>query len=412
VQTRLEHLPLDKADLLLTLGGVHLSLGALPRAEDLLRDVHALRRTTLGPFDLATLEAATALGGVLTQTRKLPEARETLESALTALRERHAGAHVALAAAKNNLAAERLARSDIAGARELLEDALGSDAPALGGGTEEVLKLHLMLGAVHYTNQRFDDALTQYQLALAICRRLRGERSVMSATILTNIAGVQTRVNALDAAEASVREALDTQSLALGPEHPHRVIALVNLADIQSARGDVEGALATYGTVLAVRTKTLDADDPRLLSIHSSIGLALTKLGRFEQAEPHARRAYERLLATVPNDTLFLPNATSNLARLLALTERFVEAEPLARKVYEQRRVTLAADDPHKLISQEIWVRVLLGLGRRAEGLSLARELLQLTSDQALEREERADLLRRLEAPDEVALEASTAEDA
>lgn len=96
--------------------------------------------------------------------------------------------------------------------------------------------------------------------------------------------------------------------------------AFLNTATARKAFGDPEGAAALYERARTIYERDLDKDDPRLAGLYNNYALALTDLGRFEEAETlffSALAVLEQKAGSEPDRAVTYLNLAENMERKL-----------------------------------------------------------------------------------------------
>jgi tetratricopeptide (TPR) repeat protein len=95
-------------------------------------------------------------------------------------------------------------------------------------------------------------------------------------------------------AESILRELLETQRKAFGPDSPQVFALLRNLGSCLHAARDFAGAAEMYRAAKQTAEKIFSSDHPNRVSSGFALALALLALGNLEEAEAHAREALEK----------------------------------------------------------------------------------------------------------------------
>jgi tetratricopeptide (TPR) repeat protein len=368
-----------------------------PLCEALLREAVQLLESLDGPWSVSALTARGSLGGVLLKTAKLEESHAQLAAVLNELLAAAPHEHMAICSARTNLAGERLSRGDFKSAEELLEAALRDHEPALGAHSDAVLRAHYMLATTLSAGRNKARARAELESVLARCDCADQANSELAFTARSVLGATLNALGEYEQARQVLAPAREALIGIFGPQHPTSLITTVNLADAHSGVGDYESALECFGYVLDERARSMPEGHPARLSMHSSVGLTLVKLGRYEEAEMHLRRVAEHPGAVELTGADVKSNARCNLALLLVETGRFEEAEAIARLELEARNASRPRSDRDRLFVLEVLVRALVGRAKFEEALPLARELVDATRGPGRELDRRVALQRRAE---------------
>ncbi len=275
----------DVAVTLVELGRVYEDQGLEDRAEPLLREALAIRRKTLGEEDHETATSLNELALLLRQRGSTAEAESLFRRVLAIDRKTRGDDHPDVSAALNNLALVAGDRGDYAAAEALSRQALAVSGKALG------------------------------------------ERHPRRAMQWNNLASALREQGKYDEAASALDEALGIAVPAFGGDHLLTVALKVNLARLHLARGEPANAEPLLRQALEVYKLKLPEKDWRVGSAESLLGAALTKLGRYDEAEPLLLEAGSALPeGPGPRGR----EARANRERLAALYESWARSEKAA----------------------------------------------------------------------------------
>jgi tetratricopeptide (TPR) repeat protein len=131
-----------------------------------------------------------------------------------------------------------------------------------------------------------------------------------------------------------LEQALAKQQEKLGPDHPHTLIFMSNLALAYQDAGQLEKALPLLEQALAKRQEELGPDRPDTLASMNSLASAYRKMGDFASAEPPLRECLILRQQKQP-DAWSTFNTQSQLGACLLGQKEYAEAEPLLVQGYE-----------------------------------------------------------------------------
>lgn len=115
----------------------------------------------------------------------------------------------------------------------------------LGDDPRREAELAHGLGGLAYRAQRYDDALTHYQRALRVQRRLLAADDPTLARTYNHIANVLIMLRDFDGAARYIEQSLAIRRRVLGAHHPLVAAALNNLVSVHLGRRDLTEAKAT-----------------------------------------------------------------------------------------------------------------------------------------------------------------------
>jgi tetratricopeptide (TPR) repeat protein len=276
--------------------------------------------------------AAVRLGSVLLAQGNLSESKEHFEHALRIVRTRAERDKALEALALNGLGALYWRRADYRHAASLFEMSVDATSQYIGPTDLAVSKLLSNLAVAYASIGDNARAEISFKRALSINERIRGVDDPSSAPILVNLALVHTqRKNwsraesvllrarsitersavssdplqlkilnnlgmvyyerrSLAAAESAFRSALERLD-ALGPTDATRGIVYSNLADVLSARGDYQSALAFYSQSIDIQEKSVGTRNGQFAKTLERFAQLLRKIHANEEAECVAARA-------------------------------------------------------------------------------------------------------------------------
>lgn len=384
IESTLHGEPQIRASLMATMGQAYKGLGLYAPARKLLEEAVVLRRDS-GAADPA------ALAGTLNQIADLGTVSADFDAAERGYREalainarttdRHASEQ--RAASLSGLGEVLQEKGQYDASRAALEEALalekrlypaaapqtantqlqlavtlgfaGNNAAAVDNGQQAVAMYRKLYGVEPHP--AFAEALNEVALilnrasdydgaeklfteALAMKRRLFGDRHPSIAIGLNNIAYVQEEHGAFAQAEANYRAALAMERDLLGSKHPRVAETLSNLAYVQQEQGQHAAALATMREALQVAGALHDGDHPEVARLQDTIGFWLTLSGEFAASEREIRQALAMRERLVGRDHTDYALSLLHMAILDNATQRYaqaLEAARTARAIFEKR---------------------------------------------------------------------------
>jgi tetratricopeptide (TPR) repeat protein len=227
------------------------------------------------------------------------------------------------------------------------------------------------LGVLLEQRGDYDEAQKLYLEALAMYRRLLGEKHPAIAIELGNVAQTLQDKGDLAGAESTFRQALAMQKELLGEVHPDVALTLNNLAFVQYQRGNTRGALATERESLAVYEKLFPGDNPEVARIMNRIGFWLTEAGEYAEADKELQGALamrRRLMGDAHPD---VASSLMHLAILQVAQRKYEEALVSSRRAVEILSAALSPTHWRTAVSESAEGAALTGLGKYAEAETL-----------------------------------------
>lgn len=222
------------------------------------------------------------------------------------------------------------------------------------------------LGGIHTELGLYDQARPLLEEALALRRRLLGDRHPEVAATLVRL-GTLAHLSGQGDPEAFFRSALALREDRFGPDHPEVADVLNRLGATLAARGRFDEAESTLRRALAIHERLWGEDDPRLAKqVHNLGGIALYH-GRIEDAERLIERALAIREAALPEDDLDLAGTREALALVRRQQGRPAEAAALLERLAATAERVWGPEHPY--LAKTL---LNLGLARRDLGQDVA----------------------------------------
>ncbi len=235
--------------------------------------------------------ALNALGEVLRDMGRTPEARDCFQRAL-AIMERTLGPdHPDVSAVLNNLGAALLTQGKLAEARGYLTRSLALDEATFGPDHPRVAISLLNLGGLENLADHPQDARKLLERALAIQRRALGADAPELAMALHNLGAVAAAEGDHEAAQRYFEDALAIFERALGHDHGHAALPLIGIGDTLLARARAADAALYYRRAIAILDRAYGADNADTAYALAGLGRALLQLDRPAEAIAPLERA-------------------------------------------------------------------------------------------------------------------------
>ncbi len=181
-------------------------------------------------------------------------------------------------------------RNDLDEAERRLGLALGV-AEEIAADDPRVAETLAALGSLHYERNRFAEAATLLDRALAIDETSLSPYDPKRAIHLTAQGLVRAQLGEFDAAAAHHSRALAIYREALGDDHPRVTIAMENLAGVYLVAGRYAEAAPHYARLLERVEAKLGPVHPDVARILDSYAIALRGLDRDDDASALETRA-------------------------------------------------------------------------------------------------------------------------
>ena len=316
--------PEVRAELLHTSGSILSVLGAYEAAEGQLTEALELRRELYGETHSDFVDTLTALAGIYREKGDLDQAESLARQAVATAETLGTGARFR-SGPLNELVSVMCYRSEFGAAEGPARQALELARKLPERSTKKIVALE-QLARIRNSQGRYREGAQLNREALALYRARYGETHPYNIGTLNNIGLSLRRMDELDAAEQTFREALELQRRNFGEEHKNHYL-LNNLAGVLSARGEYVQAEALYQEALA---HVLDNQGPEhWLNYLFALRTAMTRIGQGLAAESEV--ALRRLLAEWEprlGDHWRLDEGRSVLGSALQAQGRCTEARP------------------------------------------------------------------------------------
>ncbi|MBO9664337.1 tetratricopeptide repeat protein [Dokdonella sp.] len=374
-QRRLAAASLDaptRAQVLLTLGEVNLSLSDHARAEAQLAQAATL--ASQGGDDAGARRARLLRASALQRSGRNREALQAAQAEMATLRAQPsrerllaldvaASAEMALGAATEALAH----RSEAVAAAANLPDAEREDA----------LLAELELGNALTEAQRYPAAIARLEASLARWREAGLQEDSRYVAALGNLAVATDGIGETARSEARLRELLALKQRIYSAPHDSIATTLRDLAQIvgrdvaRSAEADdlLEQALAMQRTVFG-------DDHEEIAKTYDARGEVLIAQRRLGEAEASYREALA-VCARAAIKSEVCPRARNNLGMALYRQERLDEAEAEMRRALAERRTLFGEDHPTVAYSLSTLSAVAMKRKDAAQGVELAAQALR-----------------------------------
>ncbi|HUN82119.1 MAG TPA: tetratricopeptide repeat protein, partial [Phycisphaerae bacterium] len=236
-----------------------------------------------------------------------------------------------------------VARGKTVTARELLDSAASRVDRELGGQPEVQATLMFTIGHVYENLGLYDEATVLLKRAIEIQERIDPQSLAVAESASTLAVALRAK-GELDGAEKAYQEALSIMKSRGGENDIHVILLLQALADLQSARGQLDSAEATLRELLDRHRKSSHGRSGLPSCLNALCGILADK-GNYREAVPLMREAIQ-VSEQDHGEQLNLMSLRGNLGWLLAMDGQNEEAERIIGGELEQRRKILPASHP------------------------------------------------------------------
>ncbi len=219
------------------------------------------------------------------------------------------------------------------------------------------------LAVLQYREQRYDEWEAGILEALAMAKRLYGDKHAEVSHVLTSYAVVLQIRGELASSEATYREVLAMQRSLFGDVNPEVAYTLSSLAEIQYERGDTHDGFASLDESLHMYQRLFPGDHPEVARAMNRIGFRLTMAGDYAGADHELKAALKMRRRLLGDSHPDVGSSLMNIAVLEAATGQFADAERDARQAREIFTATLEPSDWYIGVAESAEGAALTGLG-------------------------------------------------
>jgi len=273
------------------LGGVLGRAGRGAEALPLYQEALALRRKVLGRDHLESTQTLNNLANVYRDRGDVARAVEAFQEIVAARSKIFGANHPEVGKALTNYAATLTAAKRYDEAIPLLNQARDIFVERLGPDHLNVAFVLDNLATVHYSKGDYAAAEPLYRRVTEMFRARFGDDHPETALGYYNMAGNYLGWRKFDLAEQHARKAERAYRAKLGPSSPMRLTALVRLASVLREKRD-PAAEALLREALDTGSKTWKADSLDRASARAGLGAILSARGNYGEAEPLLVESY------------------------------------------------------------------------------------------------------------------------
>lgn len=298
IGTSLKDQPIVEAGVRAALGKTYIGLGDYPAAETHLIEAIRLRTEKLGADTPATLEVRSNLATIYWMQGRLDEAAPILRDVLRGTQAHFGDSSIEYFAAVDNLATTLSGRGEFAEAIELNRIAFEGNRRLFGDNDSRTIRSLSNLAFKLDSTGRSKEAEPLFRTVAAANRKSLGNDHPDTVTTIVNLANCLRVLGTLDEAETLTREALEIRRRIYPANHPLTGDCCHLLGRILVKREDSAGAIPFLSEALDNHRVSLPAGSWRTAVSAAWLGMALTKVQRFDEAEKYLLEGHEVLQRT------------------------------------------------------------------------------------------------------------------
>ena len=359
--------PLLQANTLQTVGRVYSGLSMYARADSLLTEVVATRRS-LAPSDREKLsESLHELGAVRSYMGRYDSADSLLGEAMTIRRGLFGEASAPYVQSLVERASVQRKKGEYDAAELSIANALDLQRKLFGEESLDVASSLMILGRMLTDHGRPAEGEPVYREALAIRKKLLPENHPTIAETLDNLGVALQEQRKLDEAEAMVREALAIRIETLGEWHSAVADTRHNLAVVLSSMGRFDESIALYDQVRQANVRNLGPDHPYVGYTLLNMGIAESRMGNNEKALDLYQQAYDVLIKTLPRTHGAVLETLGGRGYQYVRLGQPAKGEPLLRETFELRMQVDGPDSWRTGVAESTLGNALMDMGRNRE---------------------------------------------
>ena len=160
-------------------------------------------------------------------------------------------------------------------------------------------------------------AAQSYETAHALMVDSGLDQDPYAVNVLNSLSAVYLRLDRIDDATRTTRQALELGRRVFGESHPNVAVALAMLARLRRAQGAPREAAELLAEARRVFSDSLGEDHPNVASVDNDLALSFAALGRFDEARAAYQSAIQITQSTRGPMALNLAGVEANLGDLL-----------------------------------------------------------------------------------------------
>lgn len=353
--------PKLRASLLASVSGVYASLDQPSSAIPLRTEALELEQQLYGFESRQVLESLEMLGVQFRALQKFEEAGRYHDRQLIVARSLYEETHPQVGSAQASKAAVEMMRGDRAASQRLYDEAVTKMRSQPQTYSRPLINALVALSGLRNASSSADAGAL-----LEEARRLAGDLfgpDSLSTALINAQAGTNASDNGdFPASEMAFSSALAIYETELGPDHGATMSALNNLGVLKVRADDLHGAEKVFREIVERYSRKDGRQQGAVAGALQNLGTVLGRQGRFDEAIPLHREAFELFQAVLPSENERTAYPLISVAYAELQLERFAAAEHNARQALD----LLEASGAHGYASGVS--KCLLALAREKQG--------------------------------------------
>ena len=332
-----------QAELLRDLGEIQINLDDGKAGVATLARAWEMQRRLGGPDSLAATEAQVAYADGLYASGDVKAAAPLVDAAIARLRDLGAARGARMAQAESIASKIQLIQGNIDEAERLARDAIDITRALHGPRSMELVGNLALLGKVLHEGARFPDALAVLHDAIGIVEAAGGADNARAAVLHMSVGDTLRVQRKYDEALPEYEAALRIERVQLPHDHVILGGTLIRLGDLQRRMGRLDAADASLAEAIGILSKSPGGQYAQALQFHGNLARAQ---GRLEVAAQRYRASFEAF-RTVTGDSVYTWLTALEVVSVLGELGRFDEADALAAQAVAAM-AKLSKDDSYE----------------------------------------------------------------
>ena len=322
--------PAVRADMHATLGTIYRRLGDFAKAETLLTTALDERQKLYGPGSAETADALLRLAVLRSDQAQLEQAERLARRGLDTLERLQPPAIAEMARGYTALGEVLIERGRYPDAIKALEQSIALQATLGTESADYAIALRQLVNANFYAGH-YDVADQTGRRALAMTREVSGERHALVAEDLINLGAIQFERGRYEDAERYYRDALVITEGWFGADHYQTASNLTMLGRSLVYQKRFDEAAALLQRALGIQERVFGADHPRVASVINDLGNIAINRGRLDEAAAAFTRMGDIYRKVHGGKHFLVATADSNLGGVFVAKKDYGQAEVLYR---------------------------------------------------------------------------------
>ena len=267
-------------------GDLYRSMGKLADSQKLFQEELDLTMRIHGKDHPSTLIAMSDMAAVLSDQRKFADADPYFSESLERSRKVLGDDDRETLSRMSSQAFNLRMRAKLPEAEGLCREAAERCRRVLGPDDRDTMTAVNMLGSLLWAEGKSKDAAPLIDEALATARRTLGDDNPTTLDYLFNSGAIFRDLGQHEESAKRLQEAYDRSVRVQGKDHLHTIFYVATLAEVQSDLREFDRSAESFSTALAGFQAHYGDADSKTLRTKRGLGVALTELGRFAEAEP------------------------------------------------------------------------------------------------------------------------------